>query len=297
MEILIVDGMSEDSTREIVEKFVKEYAFIRLLDNPQRIVSCGLNIGIKNAKGEIIMRMDAHNRYAPNYVFKCVKHLQNAEANNVGGLWITLPAEDSDSAKAIAYALSSPFGVGNVYFRIGSKESRFVDTVPFGCYKKEVFEKIGLFEEELVRCQDDEFNYRLRERGGKILLRPEIVSFYYARPSLRKLWKQYFQYGFWKVRVLQKHPKMMMLRHFVPPTFVLGLIVTLTLGIIKSEFIYLFGLIVVCYICSSLFFSFQIAKKRGWKYLLFLPLTFSVLHLSYGLGFVVGLVRFAHKWL
>lgn len=205
LEVLVVDGMSEDNTRKIVKNYIQKYSFVKLLENPQKIVPTALNIGIKNAKGDIFIIMGAHSIYEKDYIFKCVKYLHAYDVDNVGGIGITLPGDNTIIAKSIALALSHPFGVGNAYFRIGSKEPRYVDTVPFGCYKREVFDRIGLFDEDLVRNQDDEFNLRLIKNGGKILLGPDIISYYYARDSIHKLWKMYFQYGYFKPSVAKKN--------------------------------------------------------------------------------------------
>jgi len=169
LEVLVVDGMSEDKTREIIEEHIKKYSFIKLLKNPRKFTPFGLNIGIKEAQGAIIIRMDAHAAYEKDYISKCVKSLEKYKVDNVGGIMKTLPANSTLISKAIALSLSSPFGVGNAYFRIGSKEPREVDTVFGGCYRREIFEKIGYFNENLPRGQDMEFNLRLREFGGKIL--------------------------------------------------------------------------------------------------------------------------------
>ena len=195
LEVLVVDGISEDGTTPILLDYSKRYPFVRVLKNYNKTTPSALNIGISVARGEIIMRMDAHNVYPLSYISDLVKWLEKSGADNVGGIWVTRPANGAPTAKAIAIGLSHPFGIGNAYFRIGTTEPRWVDTVPFGCYRREVFERIGMFDEELVRNQDDEFNHRLIKNGGRILLVPEIVSDYYARDSLSKLWRMYYQYG------------------------------------------------------------------------------------------------------
>jgi len=296
LEILVVDGMSTDKTVELIKEFTREYSFIKVLDNPQKIQAVALNMGIQNSKGEIIMRMDAHNIYEKDYISKCMKYLQEYIVDNVGGIWITEPGTKTYLANTIAFALSSSYGVGNAYFRIGSEEPKEVDTVPFGCYKKEVFNRIGLFDEEFVICQDDEFNYRLRESGGKILLVPEIKSYYYARSTLTSLWRQYFRYGFWKVRVFQKHPRMMQIRQFIPGLFVFGLIFSFIISIFSPKFLWVLGFIVISYLIGASFFSSKIAQKYSWKYFPIMPIVFAILHISYGSGFLIGLMRFAHRW-
>ena len=167
IEVMVVDGMSNDKTREIVSEFSEKYPHIRLIDNPKKIVPTALNIGIRDSKGQVIMRMDAHNIYDKQYISKCIKYLLEYSVDNVGGVCITLPENNNAVSKSIAIALSHRFGVGNSSFRIGSDSIKYVDTIPFGCYKREVFDKIGYFDEELIRNQDDEFNLRLIKRDRK----------------------------------------------------------------------------------------------------------------------------------
>jgi len=198
VEILIIDGMSEDNTRGVIEKYTKRYSYIKLIDNPRRIVPTALNIGIKRAMGEIIIRIDVHSSYPCNYVEKIILWIEKSKADNVGGILIVKPGSETVIAMAIASVLSHPFGVGNALFRTGIKNPQYVDTVPLGAYKRVIFDKIGFFDEDLVRNQDDEFNLRLIKNGGKILLVPDIFSYRYARNSLGKLWRMYFQYGYFK---------------------------------------------------------------------------------------------------
>lgn len=292
LEVLVVDGMSEDKTREIIMEYSEKHCFIKLLDNPNKTVPTALNIGIKKATGEIIVRMDAHSIYENNYISKCIKYLKEYDVDNVGGVCITLPGKNNLVGNSIALVLSHPLGVGNSYFRIGVKEPKYVDTVPFGCYKKEVFAKIGLFDEELIRNQDDEFNYRLIKNGGKILLVPDIVSYYYARDSLSKLWKMYFQYGYWKVRVIQKHKLPASWRHIVPVSFILSILVGAILGLFDKYGLYLLGTIITLYLSILFFFSATISFKKGIEYFPVLPIVFATLHFAYGFGFLKGIWHF-----
>jgi len=291
LEVLVIDGMSEDGTREIIERYSQQYPNIKFLDNPKKIVPTAMNLGIKEANGDIIIRMDAHTEYPNDYVSKIVHWLEKSEVDNVGGICETLPGADTLQAKAIALAISSPFGVGNSMFRIGVKEPTYVDTVPFGAYRKEVFDKIGLFDEELVRNQDDEFNLRLIKNGGKILLVPEIVSYYYARDSLSKLWKMYFQYGYFKVRVIQKIGAILTIRQVIPSLFVGFLILTGLMSFLTNYFLWLFGGILGLYLLANIVFSFHIALKNGLKLILALPSAYATLHFGYGLGSVWGLIK------
>jgi len=275
LEVLVIDGMSEDKTKEIIEKYANQYSFIKLLENSKKFTPFGLNIGVKEAKGEIILRMDAHASYEKDYISKCVKYLNEFNADNVGGILKTLPAENTISAEAIALSLSHPFGVGTSYFRLGAKEPREVDTVFGGCYKREVFEKIGLFNENLKRSQDIEFNLRLKRAGGKILLVPDIISYYYPKSNLEDFFLHNFEDGTWAVLPLKFVKTPLKLRHYIPLIFVL----TLPLSIWP-------------YIPISLFFSAQIAFCEKDPRLFFvMPLIFATRHFGYGLGSIWGLVK------
>ncbi|MFH2032135.1 MAG: glycosyltransferase family 2 protein [Bacteroidota bacterium] len=292
LEVLVVDGMSEDGTRGIIEKYAQQYPNIKLLDNPKKIVPTAMNLGIKEAKGNIIIRMDAHTEYQKDYISKIVHWLEKSGADNVGGMWVTLPGAATLKANAIASALSSPFGVGNAMFRIGVKEPTYVDTVPFGAYRKEVFSKIGLFDEELVRNQDDEFNLRLIKNGGKILLVPEIVSYYYARDSLSKLWRMYFQYGYFKVRVIQKIGAVLTVRQIIPSLFVGSLMLTGLLSFFTKYSLWMFLAIFGLYFAANIVFSLHVALKKGLKLFFVLPVAYATLHFGYGLGFLKGIWDF-----
>ena len=275
LEVLVIDGMSEDKTKEIIEKYANQYSFIKLLENSKKFTPFGLNIGVKEAKGEIILRMDAHASYEKDYISKCLKYLKEYNADNVGGILKTLPAENTISAEAIALSLSHPFGVGTSYFRLGAKEPREVDTVFGGCYKREVFEKIGLFNENLKRSQDIEFNLRLKRTGGKILLVPDIISYYYPKSNLEDFFLHNFEDGTWAVLPLKFVKTPLKLRHYIPLIFVL----TLPLSIWP-------------YIPISLFFSAQIAFCEKDPRLFFvMPLIFATRHFGYGLGSIFGLIK------
>ncbi|HID62078.1 MAG TPA: glycosyltransferase [Anaerolineae bacterium] len=288
LEVLVVDGLSDDRSREIVKEFRREHPFIRLLDNPGRIVPTAMNIGIKEAEGEVIIRVDGHCRLAPDYISQCVRYLKETGAACVGGTIENIG--QTPMARAISLAMSSPFRVGDAHFRYSHQE-RYVDTLAFGAYRREVFDKIGLFDEKLVRNQDYDLNYRLRKAGGKILLTPAIKSHYYTRSSLRKLCSQYFQYGFWKVRMLRKYPRSVRVRQLVPPLFVLILLLSGVLSAISSLVVWVFALVVASYLGLALAFSFSIAARKGWRYLPILPVIFACLHLSWGLGFLYSLTR------
>jgi len=288
LEVLVVDGLSDDRSREIVEKFRREHAFIRLLDNPRRIIPAAMNIGIKETAGEVIIRVDGHCRLVPDYISQCVRYLEETEAACVGGAIESIG--QTPMARAISLAMSSPFGVGDAYFRYAQKE-RYVDTLAFGAYRRQVFDQIGLFDEELMRNEDYDLHYRLRQAGEKILLTPAVKSFYYTRGTLGQLWAQYFWYGFWKVRMLRKHPRSARIRQLVSPLFVLVLLLSGALSPISRLAAWVFALVIASYLSLSLAFSFSIAAHSGWRYLPILPVIFACLHLSWGLGFLYSLAE------
>lgn len=293
MEILIIDGMSDDDTKRIVEEYASNKGGIRVLDNPQKIVSAAMNIGIRNAAGAIIIRLDAHNFYEKGYIEKCVRFLDEFRVDNVGGVCVTVPGDSGMMSRAIAIGLSNRFGVGNSLFRVGVNEPRYVETVPFGCYRREIFEKIGLFDEELVRNQDDEFNARLLKKGGKILLHPDIKSYYHARTSLKQLWRMYFQYGYFKPLAAQKVGSILTYRQLVPFLFILTLALSGTLALIFRPLSSVFFAVLFSYIAANIGLSGAVAVNRGVRYLVYLPPVFATLHFSYGLGFIKGLLSLA----
>lgn len=296
LEVLVVDGMSEDRTREIVEKYTKQYSFVRLLENPKKITPAAMNIGIKNSKGEIIIKMDAHSLYTKDYISKCVKHLEESGADNVGGVLKTLPAKNTLFAKAIAISLSHPFGAGTSYFRIGSKKPKWVDTVAFGCYKKEIFKKIGFFNEKMVKIEDFELNSRLRKAGGKILLVPDILAYYYpSSDNFRDFFWHNFTDGIWTTYTLKFGIKIFSFRHLVPLVFVKGFLVSLILGFFFFWARFFFILIFGSYLLTSFFFSLKISFKKGLKYLPILLIVFATRHIGYGLGSIWGLVKILIK--
>jgi len=296
MEVLVIDGKSTDRTRGIVEGYAKEHSFIKLMDNPGIVQTFATNIGIRASQGDIIMRMDAHAQYPKDYISKLIYWLENGKADCVGGLWITRPGDKSSVAETIALALSHRFGVGNAHYRIGIKEPKNVDTVPYGCYRKEVFDKVGLFNENLNRTDDIEFNLRLKRAGGKILLVPEIFSYYYARSNLADLAKQNFGNGFWVLYSLRFVKLPFSLRHLVPFFFVSSLLGSLVISFLYQPFIYLFAFILGLYFFIDVLVSCKLSLKHGIRYFPFLVITFLTLHISYGLGSLWGIVKlFLHR--
>lgn len=296
LEIFFIDGNSTDGTKEIIDDFSKKYDFIKIIDNPQKTVPFALNLGIENSTGEILIRLDAHAIYPNDYISKLVYYLNKLNADNVGGAVITIPSNPTKTAKSIAIALSSPFGVGNSYFRtdlLTHKEFVQVDTVPFGCYKKEVFERIGSFDIDLIRNQDNEFNERLIKNGGKIYLIPSIKIQYFARESYQKLFKMFYQYGYFGPLVDIKLKKPTRLRRYIPTLFVLSLIMLIFSGFLHVFFVYLLIIELGVYLLFSILFSIYESKKVKQFFLFpFISTAYFVSHISYGIGYIVGFIDF-----
>ena len=297
-EILVADGMSTDETRALIRGLSGGPVPVGILDNPGRIVPTGLNLALKQARGEIIVRVDGHCKIARDYVRRCVEHLEEGDAAGVGGPIETLG--NTYRAQAIAIAMSSNFGVGGSAFRTGRSEPTYVDTVAFPAYPKRILDEMGPYDEELVRNQDDEYNYRLRKAGHRLLLAPDVRSEYFSRATIRSLWRQYRQYGFWKVRVLQKHPRQMRARQFAPPLLAFALLASGLLALVPSPLQlpgrWLFGGVSGLYLAANLAASVITAARSGWRFLPLLPILYGALHLGYGLGFLLGLLRFAGRW-
>jgi succinoglycan biosynthesis protein ExoA len=288
-EVIVADGMSDDGTRTILARLEKEDVRLRVIDNKHLIVATGLNAAIKEAIAPVIIRMDSHTTYDPFYIRTCLEVLQTTGADNVGGPWIATGW--GMVGNAIAAAFQSPFASGN---RRGHNPDYggIVDTVYLGCWPRHVFDRIGFFDEELVRNQDDEFNLRLTRAGGKIWQSPLIKSWYTPRSSLIALFRQYVQYGYWKVRVIQKHRLPASVRHLIPSVFVLSLAV-LTGAAPWSPFAAWASIALVSvYLVFSLVVSSITAARAGWVLLPLMPLVFACYHFAYGFGFLRGVWDF-----
>lgn len=302
IEIWVFDGGSTDDSKQIVDQLIHSRKNCHCLDNPKQIQSAAWNLGIHHATGDIISIVSAHAELAPDYASKVIDTLQRTGADMVGGP--TFADAEGKVAQAIALAMNSPFGVGGASFHYTTQEIE-VDTVFMGACWRKVYEKIGGFDEEMVRNQDDELSYRLRETGGRIVCNPAIKSRYFNRSTLKGLWRQYFQYGYWKIRVLQKHPRQMRPRQFVPPTFVAALLSSFSAFLFlqlaipgSSSPLAILPFLLICgaYLIANFAASIYLATKKGWQELLFLPLIFPILHISYGLGFLIGLIKFWNRW-
>jgi len=292
-EVIVADGRSTDDTRATLEALAAAHPNLRVIDNSGGIVSTGLNAALRVVRGDVVVRVDGHCEIAPDYVERCVAHLREPGVQVVGGPLLTLG--QTPTAQAIAVAMSSPFGVGNAAFRTGQLDA-FVDTVAFPAFPRSLLAQAGPFDEELVRNQDDEYNYRLRKMGAHILLAQDVRARYYSRSSFGSLARQYFQYGYWKVRVMQKHPWQMRPRQFAPPL----LVATLSALSVAATWLpparWFLVAVVLAYAAATVSAALLTAQRQGWRYFPSLCLAFPTLHLSYGAGFLYGLLRFAGRW-
>jgi hypothetical protein len=275
-----------------VKQYTAQYSFIHLLSNPYKVVPHALNIGIRNSIGNIIMRIDAHSSYPQNYVSTLVKYLFELKADNVGGVCNTLPAKNTAKAISIAIGASHLFGVGNSIFRIGANKIIEVDTVPFGCYRKNVFNRIGYFDEELMRNQDNEFNARLKNAGGKIYLIPDVIIKYTARDTWHKMYRMYYQYALFSPLVNKKLGKPDSIKRFIPALFLCSLVIVISLCFISKLFLWLLLPIVGIYCLIGISIGF--IKAIRWKktmLVFYLPITFFLMHIAYALGYIAGKVK------
>jgi len=290
LEIIVADGVSTDGTREYLEAFCTAHPQVRLLNNPGRIVSTGLNAGLRAARGEVIIRMDAHTVYAPDYIKKCLAVLDETGADNVGGPMRTTAVTFKE--RAIRAVFHSPFAVGGARSHDPDYEG-YVDTVIYGCWKRILFDHVGFFDEELVRNQDDEHNLRIVRSGGKVYQSPRIQSWYHVRDSFRTLLRQYMQYGYWKVLVIRSHRRPASIRHVIPAAFLASLALLLLAGWFWHPALRAAGCLAAAYLVCVLLASVITAARSEWKLFPFMPLAFGCFHLGYGYGFLRGILDFA----
>jgi glycosyltransferase involved in cell wall biosynthesis len=288
MEMIISDGMSTDRTREVVAKFQEEYSRLKVIviENSVRTIPSGLNQAIRHARGEIIIRLDAHSIPIPEYVERCVAAHQAAKGDNIGGVWEIRPGEDTRVAESISFAAAHPFGVGDAMYRLNAQEGA-VDTVPFGSFRRTLVDKIGFFDETLLANEDYEFNTRVRESGGVVWLDPSIRSVYFSRSTLGKLASQYWRYGFWKWHMLRRYPHTLRWRQALPPFFVLSLIVLSVLSLWIAPARYLLAAQMFLYFVTLTLAGLKLAyEKRKPHLLIGLPIAIAIMHISWGAGFL-----------
>ena len=298
-EIIVVDGMSEDQTREVVAEFQRSHPelTIRMVDNPARNIPHALNLGIAAARGEIIARIDAHAAPSSGYIRRCVEVLSEGNSAVVGMPCRVRPAEDTVTARAIAIAVSHPFGIGDAKYRLSvdtdseGATQEFVDTVAFACFRKSLWVELGGFDEKLFTNEDYDFNYRVRLRGDKVLLDRSECCDYFARATLAKLASQYLRYGAWKARMIRQRPRSMKWRHLVAPAFVASVVFLAAIGFWRGTAWKLLAFEIATYLAAAIVFAYQATRRKGEKFpvMLAMPLVFFTIHLSWGTSFLWGL--------
>ena len=292
LEVIFADGMSTDRTREIVADYAARYPWIRLIDNPKRIVPPALNAAIRESRGDIIMRLDAHAAYPSNYFSALAAAHSRIKADNIGAVCKTDVLNPTPKALAIREVLAHPLGVGNSAFRTGIDAESEVDTVPFGCWRRDVFDRFGMFDERLVRNQDIELSKRILRGGGCIVIVPETYSTYYARETYRKLAKNNYGNGLWNILTVwyTRQFDSLSLRHFIPLLFLLSLLLPLIAGCFWHPLWWLGVASLVAYTAVVSAISAKIAARKHLNFF-YLVSTFFILHLSYGWGSLVGLLK------
>lgn len=288
MEVIFVDGCSEDRTVELLHEMQKAHPQIVVLHNPNRTVPYAMNIGIEKSRGEVIVRLDAHAEYPPDYIRLSVETLLTRECDNAGGVFETRGR--GFMGEAIAEMLKTPLGVGNATYRL-TQEDGYVDTVPFGCFRRELFERIGGFDERMTRNQDNELNFRIRKNGGKIYLNHNIRVLYYCRDTMRGIMKMGYMNGKWNVITMTLVPGSMGVRHFVPLAFVLSTIVLLLLTLVTRSLLF-GGLLTLewgAYLLLDVFYAYTIAKEKGWRFLPVEIVLYPAFHFAYGFGSLCGI--------
>jgi len=293
MELIISDGQSTDRTRDVIEQFRRKHKGLNLqvVENTARTIPSGLNLAIRHARGEYIIRLDAHSMPIPEYVERCVAAHQAGRGDNIGGVWDIRAGADTWEARSISLAAAHPLGAGDAMYRLNAKEGA-TDTVPFGSFRRELIDRIGSFDETLLANEDYEFNTRIRQGGGVVWLDPSIRSVYFSRATFAQLAIQYWRYGFWKWRMLQRYPQTLRLRQAMPPLFVLSLIVLSVLSLWVAPAVYLLVVQIGLYLFMLGGAGAQQAFTKRKLYLFWgLPIAIMTMHLAWGAGFLWSAIR------
>jgi succinoglycan biosynthesis protein ExoA len=293
MEVVIADGGSTDGTPGAIDKWRQQHPdlAVTVVDNPTRSIPAALNVAIQASSGEIIVRLDAHSKPNPDYVERVVAAVTEGHGQNVGGVWDIQPGSDHWMARSIAAAASHPIGVGDARYRY-SDQAAFVDTVPFGAFKRSTLDQVGMFDETLLTNEDYEFNTRIRQAGGKIWFDPQIRSVYFARENLAALARQYWRYGYWKVQMLRRYPRTIRWRQALPPLFVATLILMTLLSLFLRGVIWVLIGVLCAYSLVLFFAGVHLAIRQKKLFLcLGVPLSIACMHFSWGTGFLWGTLR------
>lgn len=292
LEVVIADGMSTDHTRQKIADFLNSHPRLnlRVVDNLLRVIPSGLNRAIEVAQGIYLVRLDAHSIPTTDYIERCITALDKNIAENVGGIWKIKPSSDSWIARSIAAAAANPLGVGDALYRLGVK-AQYVDTVPFGAFRRDLAIRIGLFDESLLTNEDYEFNTRIRNSGGRIWLDPAIQSTYFARSSLWSLAQQYWRYGYWKAQMLRRYPNTIRWRQVLPPFFSLSLLILIVVGFFYSLAWIILLLELVMYLSVLLFAGILTAlHHKSFGYMVGLPLAIATMHIAWGTAVIWGII-------
>ncbi len=293
LEVIIADGLSTDRTRQKIQEFQAAHPdlAIRVVDNPRRIIPAALNCALAAASGDYVVRLDGHSQPAADYVERCLADLTGGCGELVGGIWLIRPGSSGWMALSIAEAAAHPLGVGDAFYRYATRPA-FVDTVPFGAYRRDLIAKVGGFDETLLTNEDYEFNTRVRQSGGRIWLDPAIHSVYYARSSLAALAQQYGRYGYWKYQMLRRYPRTLRWRQALPPVFVLGLIGLALLALLWQPAVWLLLAGVLMYLVVLALAALPPARRNADARLVFgIPLAIAVMHICWGAGFLGSVVK------
>jgi len=293
-EIIVVDGLSDDRTRAVIDEFRKRRPdlAVLLVDNPARNIPTALNLGIAAARGSIIARMDAHAVPSNGYIRRCVEVLQAGTAGAVGMPCMVRPGADTLVARAIAAAVSHPFGIGDAKYRLGpgGPAQEAVDTVAFACFRKSLWKELGGYNESLHANEDYDFNYRVRRSGRQVILDRAGHCDYFARSTIRGLTAQYWRYGGWKAEMIRQQPRSIRLRHIVAPAFVLSLIVLAVAALIWTPARWLLLIEVALYLLAALVAGWHATRRTerlSIGLILLMPIIFATIHLTWGISFLV----------
>ena len=293
MEVIIADGLSKDRTRDMIAAFQMGHPDlrIRIIDNDRRNIPAALNQALSVSTGEYIVRFDGHSVPSANYIERCLADLKAGCGEMVGGIWLIRPGGQDWMAKSIAAAAAHPMGVGDALYRYATQPA-LVDTVPFGAFRRDLVEKIGPYDETLLTNEDYEFNTRIRQSGRSIWLDPAIQSAYYSRPDLKALARQYWRYGYWKFKMLQRYPKTLRWRQALPPVFTISLVLLGSLSFICAVAFYLLILEIILYFLILLAGSAAAARRQQEpRLLLGIPAAIATMHLSWGSGFIGSVIK------